>query len=502
MRKKPPKKAGRAKKARPASIISTAGPDSQAAGAASNDDDSEATDGQRIVSFNIYRIRPSPDNTKLYHTVSEADPATIELADSIRERGILEPLVISKDEYIIAGHRRHCAARLAGKLEVPCRKINVERGHGEEASDDFLRLLREHNRQRVKSRDEYFREAIIDIDPDTAHKKLAAVRRRASKIKVEPMVLREGRPRYAFSSAKWEFLEAVKALIETLKEIWPLSVRKIFYGLLNDPPLTNSKTRRRFGNNKASERALYDLLTRARNEGLINDDVIDDPTRPVTVWKVWPNLAAYYAEQMKHFLDSFWRDLLQSQPNHIEIVAEKNTLQSILSPVAAEFTIPITFGRGQCSRPPLSKIAKRFKATGKTKLIILALSDHDPDGEAIPHSIGQRLRDDFGIKEVEVIRVALTREQVDSLNLPQNFERAKKKSPNYKRYIATYHSDSVWELEAVPYTELRTLLKTAIESVIDRKAFNAEVAQEKADAQHNEAKRKIALRILGEQINP
>lgn len=94
--------------------------------------------------ISLGRICPSPENALLYRPVTRNDEATIELADSIRTHGILEPLVISEDSYIISGHRRHCAARIAGLREVPCRKIGIRRGNGKKASNQFLKLLREY----------------------------------------------------------------------------------------------------------------------------------------------------------------------------------------------------------------------------------------------------------------------------------------------------------------------------------------------------------------------
>jgi len=47
---------------------------------------------------------------------------------------------------------------------------------------------------------------------------------------------------------------------------------------------------------------------------------------------------------------------------------------------------------------------------------------------------------------------------------------------------------------------LQRMLKDAIDGVIDRRAFNAEVTQERADAAHNAAVREIVLRTLQSQI--
>ncbi len=460
---------------------------------------SKAVHGQLFV--RIDDIYPSPENAELYRPVTPDDEKTIELSDSIRENGILEPLVITMDSYIISGHRRHVAARIAGLTKIPCRRLDVHRSGPGADKDKFVKLLFEHNRQRIKNRDELLREAIVNVDPKKAHKALTAYRRKNARIKVESIDIREGKRRKEISPAKMEFLRAVNEIIYELRDFWPLSLRQIHYVLINKPPLIHSgKPNSHYRNDKQSYRALIDLVTRARHEGWIDYDVIDDTTRPITTWDVQPNLSGYYGQQMDDLLNSYWRDLMQSQPNHVEIVAEKNTLQNVLRPVAMDFCIPITFGRGQCSTRPLYNIAERYKRCSKEKLIILAASDLDPDGDAIAHSLGQRLRDDFDIPNVEVIKCALTMKQVRELRLPQKYERAKTGSSNYDRYINAYKTDFVWELEALDPKALQKLLTDAIDGVIDRRAFNAEVAQERADAAHNAAVREIVLRTLRGEI--
>ena len=57
-------------------------------------------------------INPSPNNTLLYRPISSDDPSIRDLAIDIKRNGILEPLVITKDKFILSGHRRYVAARL------------------------------------------------------------------------------------------------------------------------------------------------------------------------------------------------------------------------------------------------------------------------------------------------------------------------------------------------------------------------------------------------------
>jgi hypothetical protein len=70
-------------------------------------------------------LRPSPENDQLYKPVSPSDPDVQDLAAGIRRDGLLEPLVVTLDNYILSGHRRRVACKLAGLTEVPCRVENI-----------------------------------------------------------------------------------------------------------------------------------------------------------------------------------------------------------------------------------------------------------------------------------------------------------------------------------------------------------------------------------------
>ena len=437
----------------------------------------------------------SPENEELYQPVRDDDPEIIALAESIEEDGVREPLVITQDNYIVSGHRRYAAARIAWLREVPCRRLDVSR----KSNPNFVRLLREYNRQRVKTREEQLREEVVSVNPEEAHRALTEYRKQKSRIRVQPIEIRAGKGRAVISEAKGPFLEACQAIIDRLEDYWPLADRQIHYQLLNDPPLIHaSKPQSRYCNNRKSYKALVDLLTRARHASLISYDVIADATRPVTKWDVYASVAVYYRTQLTDILNGYSRDVMQSQPNHIEIVAEKLTVQSIVEPVGGRYCIPVTIGRGFCSTRPLYDIAQRFRGSGKQELIILSISDLDPDGDEITHSIARRLRDDFRIARTKAIKVALTSKQVKDLDLAPNSERAKRKSTNFKRFIQRYGSDLVYELEALPPATLARLVTDAIDSVLDIAAFNAEVDAERQDAAHIAAARNRVLTVLRE----
>jgi hypothetical protein len=440
-----------------------------------------------LVRLHVDSIRPSPVNSNIYRPVTPDDPQIIELARSIGKNGLLQPLTVSQDLYIINGHRRHMACRLAGLESVPCevRPITLD-------DPQFLTLLREANRQRVKSFDEIIREQVVDVDPKLAYRALLQHRKEACAVSGDRIHITGKVKRKAISDAKREMLDRAIEIINAQQEYWPLSDRSIHYDVLNDPPLRHSsKPSSRYRNDKNCYKDLTDLLTRARLTGEIPFDAIEDPTRTVNVWSLFDGVEGFVDRELSHFLAGYARDLQRSQPNHLEIIGEKNTVEGSIRHVAMEYCIPYTIGRGYCSLDPRHKMYKRFKASGKDQLIILVLSDFDPDGLRIAHGFARSMRDDFGIKNIHPRSVCLTWGQVQERQLAQTFDISedKKKTKKFREHLEEY-GEHCHELEALPSAERSRLLEEAIRGVLDIDAYNAEVEAEKEDAARIEGLRR------------
>jgi hypothetical protein len=238
-------------------------------------------------------------------------------------------------------------------------------------------------------------------------------------------------------------------------------------------------------------------VTRARLGGFIPFGAIDDPTRPIVTWNVHREPTPFVRSQLDKFLKGYYRDLLQSQPHQIEIIGEKNTIDNIIRPVAMEYRIPMKIGRGYSSLPPRKKMADRFQQSGKERLILLMLSDFDPEGEDIAHSFARSMRDDFGIGNIVPVKVALTAAQVAELQLPPQMK-AKASSSRHSKFVER-HGDDVFELEAVSPDQLQTILRQAIDSVLDLDIFNAEIEAERQDAAQLEAVRRGLHKVMGKQ---
>src|SRR6516225_959190 len=86
----------------------------------------------------INQIKPAPENEAVYRTIAWDDPAIKELSKDIKEHGLIEPILISTDGFIISGHRRRIAAALAGLTQVPVKVHPISRA---EDPQGFMRLL-------------------------------------------------------------------------------------------------------------------------------------------------------------------------------------------------------------------------------------------------------------------------------------------------------------------------------------------------------------------------
>lgn len=447
--------------------------------------------GQDRFLVSVSKIKPSKENDQLYRPVDLDDPQTIALAESIREFGVREPLVLTLDGFILSGHRRYAAAKLAGLKKVPVRREKIRR-----SDPQFVRLLREYNRQREKTLDERLREEIVSVDVDDAYSSLVEHRQQASEISAETVTLGKCKDRAGISDAKQPMLDAIQVILAERREFWPMSDRTIHYALLNIKPLRHaSKPGSEYANTLKCYKDCCDLLTRARLCGLVPMEAISDETRPVTTWRTNATAGEFIRGELKNFARNYWRDLLQSQPNHIEILVEKNTVEPIVYKIAARYTIPLTSGRGFCSIPPRQQMLQRYRKSGKERMVLIVVSDFDPEGESICESFARSMRDDFGV-DISCVKAALTYQQTQELDLPPALQ-AKETSSRYVGFVEKY-GDDVYELEALPPEQLQDLVDEAVRSVIDVDLFNKEQDKERTESQGLDVTRRRLLAAMAE----
>jgi hypothetical protein len=280
----------------------------------------EGSPQQEIFPVSVAHIKLAVINDAVYGAIDPNDPSLDELARQMADLGQLEPVVVTQDSVLLSGHRRRAVA-----LRLGWTTLNARRHHPPVHSTDpqFEQILVSYNEQRSKSPGVRIREQIVLAGNEDAYEMLLSERAKASRVDADVLALPSRPPRCKISKAKMPFLGAVQKIINELAEYWPLTDRKIFYELLNDPPLKHANKpetyinkkgklcHNRFHNDTKSYKALIDLLTRARLAGLIPFDAIGDETRPVVVWSVYPNVGPFIREQLDSFGKGYARDLVQ-----------------------------------------------------------------------------------------------------------------------------------------------------------------------------------------------
>jgi hypothetical protein len=439
-----------------------------------------------IVRKRVSSLKPSPENSQLYRSVYD-DPDLDALAESIKKNGLQEPLVVTLDNYIVSGHRRHAALQRIEQAFATCRVLAVRRACM--TTDEYIALVREHNRQRNKTVAEQVREELVDVDPEEAHRHLRMLRdksvRAAEHNGIAMLQIEGAKKRFGISHDKAEHVKFIEQVVfQDRADYWPLSVRGVHYALLNYKFLRNMAERYRlpYLNDDNSYQATSDLITRMRLDGSLPWEAFDDGTRPLKEFHPFGNVREFIQQEVGNLFGGYWRDLLQSQPNHIEVVCEKNTIYHMVLRVTERYQIPTSSGRGFNSIDPWHDLVERYESSSKERLIVIVLSDFDPEGEMIPHVGGRTLRDDFGVEDVTIIKAGVTRDQIEEYQLPpQNF--AKESSSNYDWFVERNGGDNtVYELEALHPEQMIRDLDNVIRSVLDIDLFNREVAAERDEA--------------------
>jgi hypothetical protein len=432
----------------------------------------------------IGTIFETPENWTIYRKPDLTDPTFVDLCSGIRELGITDPLEISSDGYIISGHRRFMAAKQCGLSAIPC---FVDRAVVMSALTvpERVTLLTGRNKGiRIKSDGELYLEAAAAVDPDEAVRKAQA--RKAQVLnKVKTCGLSEVETvgnirRTDPSGERAAMLNAVMEIMEELrsKGFLPTSGRSIHYKLLaKGVPTSKRKGGYIYGTRPGSSALLSKLLTDARSAGLIDPDDLDDGTRPSHQFVPSGTVGKYVNDTLDGLFVNYFSDIHADQPNHVELLVEKNTIFPLIkNHVANKFRVPITSLRGYGSFPAARDVAERFKRSGKEKLVIIYVSDLDPEGIDMPASWKKYLLHDFGV-EAEVYRAVVTPEQVGKYKLPPDAD-VKLSSSRAKKFIQEY-GDQCWELDSMPEQILIDEVSDAVRAVLDIDALNRAFERER-----------------------
>ena len=248
----------------------------------------------------------------------------------------------------------------------------------------------------------------------------------------------------------------LEAAVSVLEEHHPMTVRQIYYQLVSRQVLENRRSQ---------YQALSRLLVGARLEGTIPWRWLEDRTRRPRSVSMWDDLEDF-AEAVRR---AYRRNVWESQPQYLEVWLEKDALSGIFEEVLRKYGVTLNVGRGYDGWDSIHNAAGRF--LGLEGATILYFGDFDPSGEDMVRSLRERLGE-LGAKP-EIIKCALTLEDVRRYNLPPDFT----KTTDSRRagFVARYGDQSV-ELDALPLEVLRERVVTEVEARMDLDAL-AEVRE-------------------------
>jgi len=235
-----------------------------------------------------------------------------------------------------------------------------------------------------------------------------------------------------------------------------------------------------YENTQRNYKKLGDIIRNGRMAGLVDWDSIEDRTRGLYGKTTYGSPSEPISRLEYQYAEDLWR----TQEVRLEVWIEKNALTGVISPATSRNRIDYFPTIGYPSISALKEAATRlnnynnppsWKADGTVpqKVVILYLSDHDPEGMQMPEKVEETLAT-MGVENFEVKRIGLTLDQVREFNPPPSF--AKETSARYTEYVQRYGTDQAWELDALQPAVIQALIQEQADHYRDDDLW--EVAQE------------------------
>ena len=225
------------------------------------------------------------------------------------------------------------------------------------------------------------------------------------------------------------------------------------------------------------------FITVAKGPSL-DPDLIIDPSRKIDRVPTWADLPRFLDTVKNWYRRDLWRDQRGALPI---ILIEKEALAGIVRSVTDDYAVPLIATHGSPSITVMKDLANFI---GERHVAIYQFGDHDPMGENIPRQCEKALRL-FGLGLGQVIREALTPEQVARWKLPSRPTKASGAGDHLGRAFKAEYGDSV-ELDALTTTRLRELVENAITRHVDQAAWTKSLKRQASDQRRLEKLIKVA----------
>lgn len=254
-----------------------------------------------------------------------------------------------------------------------------------------------------------------------------------------------------------KYLKKFEVIKEQYKIEGQMTLRRIYYLLL-------SKGLQSIG--QGAYQYLSKKLLEAREEGYLDWDVLIDRARRIDQRLTFIN----FDHAFEWICQEYRKNSMLNQKNYVEVWIEKDAISSTIANVIWDLDIPLVVGRGWASGTFIHNAVPRIWGVGKKlQVVILFISDHDPEGDHIPKVVERKLKQ-YGCLDAQVKKIALSPEQVKKFNLQSNIGFKISKKQRKKRYVREFldkYGEVQYEIDALSNIDLSRILENELRSLID-----------------------------------
>lgn len=240
-----------------------------------------------------------------------------------------------------------------------------------------------------------------------------------------------------------------------------LTIRQVFYLLVSEQIINNNR----------SEYVYYDkIITQARQKDLDLAEYFEDRTR-----NIYDDITQYYSTtkfnkkirnqiyQVKNDYPTYYYNRNTLQDKITIILLEKRSLERIFKKAVYNYPHILVVGGGFTSFSQMKDL-KNLVLNEMRELNLYTFTDFDDSGILLQdnflYQMKQYLKVDFDYIE----RVALTLDQIESMNLPQN--------PTKKSTHSKYNLPFFVELDAIEPNTLTNMIKEVCELNFDKELYD------------------------------